>query len=416
MKVLWITNILLPEATALLTGNPVQKGSGGWVVSSAQALVDSGEVDLSIVSISPKVSRLTELKGKNMTYYILPPSTNKKDYEPLMSEVNHRIHPDLVHIHGTEWPYGLAYMNACGSDNVVISIQGLLGVIADCYTDGLTLTQIIRNITLRDLRLKTILGEKKNYKHRAKYETQTLKKAKHVIGRTSFDRKYVMSANSELNYHFCNESLRNEFYESRWSYTECNPHTIFLSQANYPIKGLHQMLRALPLIRQKYLDVKMRIAGSDITLHKTMSDMMKYSGYGKIIYKLIRKYHLEDVVSFTGLLSAQEMVEELLKSNLYVCPSSCENSSNSIAEAQILGVPCLASNRGGNPGMIPNLECGQLFEFENIGQLVDKITDIFDNSDSFDNSFVRSFAADRHNKLTNLNRTLEIYNEILKVE
>ena len=131
---------------------------------------------------------------------------------------------------------------------------------------------------------------------------------------------------------------------------------------------------------------------------------------------MIRKYHLEDVVSFTGLLSAQEMVDELLKSNLYVCPSSCENSSNSIAEAQILGVPCLASNRGGNPDMIPTPECGQLFEFENIGQLVDKITDIFDKSDSFDNSFVRSFAADRHNKLANLNRTLEIYNEILRAK
>mgnify|MGYP001724105363 CR=1 FL=1 len=39
MNILWITNILLPEATALLTGNPVHKGSGGWLVSSSQALI-----------------------------------------------------------------------------------------------------------------------------------------------------------------------------------------------------------------------------------------------------------------------------------------------------------------------------------------------------------------------------------------
>lgn len=45
MNILWITNILLPETTALLTGNSVHKGSGGWLVSSSQALIDSGEVE-----------------------------------------------------------------------------------------------------------------------------------------------------------------------------------------------------------------------------------------------------------------------------------------------------------------------------------------------------------------------------------
>ena len=50
MNILWITNILLPETTALLTGNSVHKGSGGWLVSSSQALIDSGEVKLSLVS------------------------------------------------------------------------------------------------------------------------------------------------------------------------------------------------------------------------------------------------------------------------------------------------------------------------------------------------------------------------------
>ena len=153
MTILWITNILLPEAMVLLTGNSVHKGSGGWLMSSVQALVSSGKVHLSLVSVSPRVNQLIELKGKDVTYYILPSNKKEKDYESLMKDVNNRVKPELVHIHGTEWPYGLAYMNACGTDNVIISIQGILGVIADCYIDGLTYSQIIRNITLRDLRL-----------------------------------------------------------------------------------------------------------------------------------------------------------------------------------------------------------------------------------------------------------------------
>ncbi len=86
MNILWITNILLPETTALLTGNSVHKGSGGWLVSSSQALIDSGEVKLSLVSVSPKVKELTELKGKEMTYYVLPRCSKVEYYESLMKE------------------------------------------------------------------------------------------------------------------------------------------------------------------------------------------------------------------------------------------------------------------------------------------------------------------------------------------
>lgn len=413
MRVLWITNILLPEAVSLIKNERAQYCSGGWLLSAAKLLVDSGKVELSIASVYPEVSSLTILEGKNVKYYVLPVSRQIESYETMMLDIHRRVNPDIVHVHGTEWPYGLAYMNACGSDNVVISIQGLLGFIASSYSDGLTIWQIVRNITLRDLRLKTILEEEKSFKNRTQYELQALCKAKYVIGRTSFDKNYVLDTNPKLNYFLCNESLRDEFYNYAWSYSECTPHTIFLSQSNYPLKGLHQLLRAIPLVRNRYPDVKVRIAGMDITLHKTIADIKRYSGYGKIIYKLIRKYHLQDVVSFTGLLTAQEMVNEFLSCNMYVCPSSCENSSNSIAEAQILGVPCLASNRGGNPDMITSDKYGELYDFYDIQGLAEKICDIFESSVSFNNSYVRSMARCRHDKRANLETTIAIYESIM---
>lgn len=413
MKTLWITNILLPEAAQLLLGKKASIGSGGWLASSAIGLVNSGKVSLSVISVSPRVKDMTVLQGESIKYYILPQCKNKEAYEPFMLQVKEMAKPDLVHIHGTEWPYGLAYINACGSDNVVVSMQGLLGVIAHCYTDGLTRWEIIKNITPRDLRLKTILGEKAYYEQRASLEREVLRKVKHVIGRTSFDHDFVMQMNPSLTYHFCNESLRAEFYGKSWAYEKCTPHTIFLSQANYPIKGLHQMMKALPIIKDRVPDVKVRIAGSDITKHGSLSEIAKYSGYGKIIYSLIRKYNLQDVVSFTGLLNAEEMVGELLQCNLYVCPSSCENSSNSIAEAQILGVPCLASKRGGNPDMIPHAKYGTLFDFDDIQELADMVVAMFETSKTFDNAAVRDFAAKRHDKETNLAATLKIYEEII---
>lgn len=35
MKILWITNILLPEANQLLTGMGELRASGGWLVGAA---------------------------------------------------------------------------------------------------------------------------------------------------------------------------------------------------------------------------------------------------------------------------------------------------------------------------------------------------------------------------------------------
>lgn len=415
MKILWITNLLLPEAYQILTGEE-KKGSGGWLEASANALVRSGDVTLYIASASPLVKQMVSLKGTNIHYYVFPfvQNYNPVPYEPFMQKINEEVAPDVVHIHGTEYPYGLAYINVAGPERVVVSMQGVLGRIAEHYADGLGKWQIVSHITLRDLRLKTILGEKKEYQKRAIVEKETIGKAKYIIGRTSFDKDYVMSINHSCEYLTANESLRDSFYLQQWKYNNCSPHTIFLSQSNYPVKGLHQFLKAVPLIKAKYPDVKVRIAGEDITKHKTRDEIIKYSGYGSIIFHLINKLGLEGCIAFTGLLSEKEMAQEYLKANIFVCPSTCENSSNSIAEAQILGVPCIASDRGGNSDMIPDSRYGHLFDFNDTETLADCVCRVFETASSYDNSAVCEMAKARHNRAANLDRTLYIYILICK--
>lgn len=46
------------------------------------------------------------------------------------------------------------------------------------------------------------------------------------------------------------------------------------------------------------------------------------------------------------------MIEQYLKAHIFVCPSSVENSPNSLGEAQLLGVPCIGSIAGGIPSML----------------------------------------------------------------
>lgn len=189
MKILWITNLLIPEAYHHLTGKE-RKGSGGWLEASSKELASTGGIFLYVASASPLVKELVSFQCSEINYAVFPLKQidSAKPYETFMRQLSEEIKPDVVHIHGTEYPFGLAYINAVGSEQVVISMQGVMSGIAEHYTDGLTRFQIIKNITLRDLRLKTILGEEREYKKRGQLEQETIRKARYVMGRTSFDQ------------------------------------------------------------------------------------------------------------------------------------------------------------------------------------------------------------------------------------
>ena len=89
-----------------------------------------------------------------------------------------------MHIHGTEFTQGLAYVNACGNKNVVVSIQGMKSVIANYYCAGITLKERLQNITLRDLIKGGIGSEAKEFAKQGQNEIELIRKVKHVIGRT----------------------------------------------------------------------------------------------------------------------------------------------------------------------------------------------------------------------------------------
>lgn len=414
MRILWITNILFPEALLKLTG---QKGSnfGGWMLGSADALLKNDEIQLYVASVSHEVNELTKIKGKQIVYYAIPYGKGNvkinNEYIKYWKQIQSEVEPDVVHIHGTEFSHGHAYLKACGNKNVVISIQGLTSIYSNYYHSGIPFLDIIRNTTFHTILKGGIIYDKKIFVKRGMFETEMIKMSKHIIGRTSWDKANIWAINPNAEYHFCNETLRNEFYDgSIWEYDKCNKHTIFLSQAGYPIKGLHQLLKAMPLILRHYPDTTIRIAGNDITKLQSIRDWIRYSNYSKYIRNLIKKYELKNRIFFTGNLNAEEMKQEYLKCNVFVCPSTIENSPNSLGEAQILGVPCVASYVGGIPDMMKRDE-EHLFRFEEVPMLAFNICNIFKakskNKSSMDEAFKR------HNQKKNSERLCEIYNLII---
>ena len=419
MNILWITNILLPEATAILTGNNDLRSTGGWILGAAESLVTNSIINLSIASVSPLVKELTILKTDRIVYYVLPlGSGNKKynqEYEQYWVKVKSYATPDIVHIHGSEFTHGLSYIRACGSKNVILSIQGLRSIIKNYYFQGLSTWDIIKNTTLHDIVFGGgIYSNFREYNALSKYEIELIKSVSYIIGRTSWDRANVKAINPNIKYFFCNETLRPEFYEGvKWSSSKCQKHTIFVSQAVNPFKGFHQLLKAMPIVIRNYPDTKIRVAGFDISRGNAKFKNLRISGYGKILSHLIEKYELQNRIIYTGQLNAIQMRNEYLSSNVFVLPSAIENSPNSLGEAQILGVPHIASYVGGISDMMVHNE-HNLYRFEEISMLAEIICRVFEQPDS--EIDMSDIAKKRHNRETNALQLINIYNSVINDE
>lgn len=414
MRVLWITNNLFPDVCeALNIPSPVIEG---WLYAGAKNLLCFNPgLELGVASLyNGQEYKTVKLNG--IQYYLIPKPADYNvailgDYYKKVAE---QFVPDVVHIHGTEFPYGLAYIHACGNKNVVVSIQGLVSVIERYYYGGIPVKELIRNTTLRDVvRRDTIFTQKRQLKKRGAQEIQIIQGVQHVIGRTSWDKAHVWAINSKAVYHRCNETLRDSFYNHTWSYENCEKHSIFLSQGYYPIKGLHKLIEALPLVLKDFPDTKVYVAGVNFLAKKKWL----LSGYAKYVQRLIKKYSLEDRIIFAGPLAEEAMCERYLQSNVFVCPSIIENSSNSLGEAQLLGLPSIVAYAGGMPYMIEHKVSGLLYRFEETEMLAYLICRVFSDNELVNtiSKNGREEALKRHNDRVNAERLCEIYKLSLKL-
>lgn len=355
-----------------------------------------------------------ELDG--IRYFILPlkGASNlkyNKSLENYWRTVKDSFSPDCVHLHGTEYAHGLAFLRACPDVRAVASVQGLVSICSRYYLAGLTNWDIFSSLTLRDIVRGTLWAGKRSFEKRGVLEREIVNRLQHIIGRTSWDKAHALAINPHIQYHFCNETLRSEFYGKIWSYEECEKHSIFVSQASYPIKGLHQLLKAMPLILRRYPDAKIYVAGDNIAKTDGFKQKIIKTGYGRYIGRLIRRYDLEGHIFFTGSLGAEQMCTRYLMSNVFVSASVIENSPNSLGEAQLLGVPCVASYVGGTMDMMAGNN-KNLYRFEEVEMLAEKVCDIFEHCRTVDLAMQQQAYArhDAHNNAMNL---LSIYADML---
>lgn len=131
------------------------------------------------------------------------------------------------------------------------------------------------------------------------------------------------------------------------------------------------------------------------------------------------KYHIcasAVGVRIMGIASKEELIDALCSSTLYVHPSYIDNSPNSVCEAQILGVPVIATNVGGISSLVDDTKTGFLVPANDpykTAYLINQLCNNFILLENISRNAIKC-ALDRHNPIIITNTLINIYNEIIK--
>ena len=367
MKVLWFSVTPLSLNARENTG---MEGKG-WISSLLQIALGIKDLELVVVygNQSPfkkEVEETERLKiipinicryGKRQIIKDMMTSREVDDF--VISEslkIIQENKPDLIHIFGAEWCYGMLASHV--TVPVVIHIQGLWSQIRNSLL-------LPGQSTLFD-RFKPELwnhplGFFARYQYynlsmeRHRREEEILRRNKYFMCRTRWDQSVVRFYNKNARIFHVDEALRQEFIEckDRWirpprpaGTEDCSMKTqsptqegkrlvLVTTGACYSIKGPDVVLKTAKLI-QENTDYQVEwkwIGGTD-------EDIKEFE-------KLTKVKAQEVGVRMLGTLSATEMIKELLAADMYVHTSYSDNSPNAVCEAQYLGMPVIATDTGG---------------------------------------------------------------------
>ena len=192
------------------------------------------------------------------------------------------------------------------------------------------------------------------------------------MGRTCWDKHLSTFLAPQATYFHVDEVLRDSFYEhaGEWVPRE-GKLTICSTISETVYKGLDVILKTARLLRQSTdIDFEWKVigvsAGSSIVAH----------------FERCLGIDSQSVnIRYEGKKSEQELVSLLKSSTIYVHPSYIDNSPNSLCEAQILGLPVIATFVGGIPSLIEDGKTGLLVPANAPYELASLIKQLYESED-----------------------------------
>lgn len=325
--------------------------------------------------------------------------------EKIMKNIISDINPDIIHVFGTEWPYGRIAKNTYKP--VVVHIMGSLVPYENAlYPPGFSYSDILKNIPFWNVKgkLSKVLSERK-YRTWVESECQVWKHVKYYMGRTSWDRALSSIMHPDCLYYHVDEALRESFVSSvkYWEYNFRGKIRLFSVGCSSFWKGPDMLLKTAKILKETNVDFEWIIAGG-------MPQNMK-----QIVEKKLKTTYNENNIKFIGFIPPHEVMNYIYSSTLFVHTAYIENSPNAICEAQFLGIPVISTNVGGISTLLKNGELGELIPANDPWQMAYSIINLANNPEKMNEYSKKSIkhARERHNDQNIFNQLFKCYNDIL---
>ena len=338
MKILWFTNT--PSNYSLDSSG---YGEGGWISSLETEMRKHKEIQLAVAFfhrdtcfkkscegvVYYPMHKASSLISKTDRFFRISAQDEKEI--SLCMKVIEDFKPDVIHIFGTESCFGLL----CKRTNIptVLHLQGLMAPCINAWVPPFySLTDYFFAEGFSPSRVVLRIRGWAFNRHAAEREKEIMRSCRNFIGRTDWDKSYVSISAPHARYFHCDEILRPAFYVPGTRKKASRP--TFVSTLSSPLyKGHDMVLKTAKIFKDTCVsDFEWHIYGiSSIRLAE------KKTGIRATDVNVVCK----------GTASAEKLREALLSCDAYIHPSYIDNSPNSLCEAQILGVPVLATHVGG---------------------------------------------------------------------
>ncbi len=382
MKIVWVVNMPLGPLAKKLN---LTADSGAWLVAALEK-AKAQELDLYVLTTCNIPEDITICED-GITYIALALGSpaeyrHTKDGQKRFEEIFDDIAPDVVQVWGTEYQHSLSAISAAKNAKKLVYIQGMMSSVYEHYLGGLSTKTLLKNTSMVELLMgKSIFDARKRTKRSAENEKEVLKRADAIITETEWSKAYCRYISGCNDFGLDLLPINEAFVNSNRTPEKVIPHTIFTPASNYPLKGGHNLIKAVALVEKSYPDVKLVIPGRPLERHPSIKQKLKTKCYQRYLTKLITELSMWDNIEFTGALTSKQMAEQMEKANVFVCSSKIENHSATLREAMFVGAPCISTCVGGIPEYLKNGENGEFYAFEDYKALAGKIEKLFSDGE-----------------------------------
>lgn len=389
MRVAWLAPYDLRLVAHHLEGLEGPFHNAPWIANGARALVETGEVDLHVVTYHKHLRRGRSFVENGVTFHVIRTPVPQVPRAAVLYQLDRRpflrvlrtIQPDLIHGHGTENIF--SYIAVTAGLPHVISMQAVMGELVRTYTSfSRTWCEhsIVRHI-----------------------EAYTLRRAHDVFVEAPFVETLIRRINPNLRVHLAGNIVSRPFFGVHRAGGVPQKKIMFVGRLTRS-KGVEEIVSAFH-----------RVSGSDPALELHLVGQGDAAYVRSRLTPLIESGPAVARITMRGHLTAQEIAAEYAGAAMVVLPTYYDTSPNVIAEAMVAGVPVVASAVGGLPYMLDGGQSGQLVAARDVDSLVEAIRFNLHNAETAAAraEHARPIARDRYGSELFVSRMLECYRRLI---